>query len=103
MPDADTVWLTPLDEMTTSLEQAGLAVAWHEDHTRAHRAVAHALASAFAAHAGDIAAQIGRRALDELLAAHGLWIEWLDEGRVRKFALVAERSVTAERRPLSKG
>ncbi len=102
MPDADTVWLTPLEEMTTFLEQAGLVVAWHEDHTRAHRAVAQALASAFAAHAEDIAAQIGRRALDELLAAHRLWIEWLDDGRVRKFALVAERSVTAERRPLSK-
>jgi hypothetical protein len=29
--------------------------------------------------------------LDELLAAHRLWIEWLDEGRVRKLALVAER------------
>ena len=39
-----------------------------------------------------IAAQIGRRALDELLAAHRLWIDWLDEGRVRKLALVAERA-----------
>ena len=27
-----------------------------------------------------------------LLAAHRLWIEWLDKGRVRKFALVAERA-----------
>jgi hypothetical protein len=27
-----------------------------------------------------------------LLAAHRLWIEWLDEGRVRKLALVAERA-----------
>jgi hypothetical protein len=35
--------------------------------------------------------EIGRRALDELLAAHRLWIEWLDAGRVRKLALVAER------------
>ena len=102
MPDAETVWLTPLDEMATALEQAGLVVTWQEDHSRAHRAVAQALADAFAADAEDIAAQIGRRALDELLAAHRLWIEWLDGGRVRKFALVAERNVTAERRPLSK-
>ena len=29
-----------------------------------------------------------------LLAAHRLWIEWLDEGRVRKLALVAERNKT---------
>lgn len=92
MPDADTVWLTPLDEMATSLERAGLVVTWHEDHSRAHHATAQALASAFAADADDIAAQIGHRALDELLAAHRLWVEWLDEGRVRKLALVAERA-----------
>jgi SAM-dependent methyltransferase len=92
MPDADTVWLTPLDEMAASLERAGLLLTWQEDHSRAHRATARALAGAFAADAEDIAAQIGRRALDELVAAHRLWIEWLDEGRVRKFALVAERA-----------
>jgi SAM-dependent methyltransferase len=91
MPDADTVRLTPLDEMVTSLGRAGLVVTWQEDHSRAHRATAQALADAFAADVEDIAAQIGRRALDELLAAHRLWIEWLDEGRVRKVALVAER------------
>jgi SAM-dependent methyltransferase len=91
MPDADTVWLTPLDEMSTCLERAGLVVTWQEDHSRAHRATAQELALAFAEDADDIAAQIGRRALEELLAAHRLWIKWLDEGRVRKFALVAER------------
>jgi SAM-dependent methyltransferase len=98
MPDAATVWLTPLDELAASLERAGLVLAWQEDHSRAHRATAHALADAFAADADDIAAQIGRRALDDLLAAHRLWIEWLDAGRVRKFALVAERPVRAEPR-----
>jgi SAM-dependent methyltransferase len=92
MPDADTVWLAPPDETATSLERAGLVVTWQEDHSRAHRATAQALASAFAADAENIAAQIGRRALDDLLTAHRLWIEWLDEGRVRKFALVAERT-----------
>ena len=79
-------------EMATSLERAGLVVTWQEDHSRAHRAMAHALADAFAAEPEGIAAQIGRRALDELLAAHRLWIEWLDAGRVRKLALVAERA-----------
>jgi SAM-dependent methyltransferase len=92
MPDADTVWLTPLYEMAASLERAGLAVTWQEDHSRAHRAVAQALRDAFAADAEDIAAHIGRQALDQLLAAHRLWIEWLDEGRVRKLALVSERT-----------
>jgi SAM-dependent methyltransferase len=92
MPYADTVWLTPLDEVASSLERAGLVVTWQEDHSRAHLAMAQALAGGFAADAEDIAAQIGRRALDDLLAAHRLWIEWLDEGRVRKLALVAERA-----------
>jgi SAM-dependent methyltransferase len=93
MPDANTVWLVPLDELTATLERAGLAVTWVEDHSAAHRATAAALAAAYAADAADIAAQIGRRALDELLAAHHLWIQWLDTGRVRKLALVAGLSL----------
>jgi SAM-dependent methyltransferase len=95
MPDADTVWLTSLDAMAASLERTGLVITWQEDHSREHRAMAEALADAFAANAADVDAQVGRRALDELLAAHRLWIEWLDEGRVRKLALVAERSPAA--------
>ena len=91
MPDADTVWLTPLDEMRTLLERAGLVVRWQEDCSRSHRAVAESLIDAFAADATAIAAQIGRRALDELLAAHRLWSDWLETGRVRKFAFVAEK------------
>jgi SAM-dependent methyltransferase len=94
MPHADTVWLSPLDEMATFLERAGLAVTWQEDHSHAHCAMAQALADAFAEDAEDIGAQIGRRALADLLAAHRLWAEWLDQGRVRKLALVAERGST---------
>jgi hypothetical protein len=92
MPDADTVWLTPLDELAASLRRAGLVVTAQEDHSRAHRATALALADAFEADAESIAAQIGHRALDELLAAHRLWVDWLDAGRVRKFAVIAQRA-----------
>jgi SAM-dependent methyltransferase len=92
MPDADTVWLTPLDEIVTSLERVGLVVRWQQECSGSHRAVADSLIDAFAAEATDIAAQIGRRAFDELVAAHRLWSAWLEEGRVRKFALVAEKS-----------
>ena len=92
MPDADTVRLVPLDELVGCLERAGLAVTWQEDRSGAHRAMAQALAAAFAAQATDIAARIGRRALDDLLAAHRLWVEWLQAGRIRKLALVAERA-----------
>jgi SAM-dependent methyltransferase len=92
MPDADTVWLTPLHEMLACLERAGLVVCWQEDCSRSHRAVADSLTEAFAADASDISAQIGGRALGELLAAHRLWSEWLRQGRVRKIAFVAEKS-----------
>jgi SAM-dependent methyltransferase len=92
MPDADTVWLTPLEEMHELLGRVGLAVRWQEDSSRSHGAVAGALTDAFTADAAAIASQIGRRALDELLAAHRLWAEWLASGRVRKLAVVAERS-----------
>jgi SAM-dependent methyltransferase len=91
MPDADTVWLTPLAEMRAVLARAGLEVTWQEECTRAHREVAASLLAAYAADAPAVAAQIGRRALDDLLAAHRLWVEWLSRGRARKFAVVAVR------------
>ena len=80
MPDADTVWLMPLDELLACLERVGLAVGWQEDHSQPHRAVADSLIEAFAADARDIAAQIGDQALDDLLAAHRLWSDWLSGG-----------------------
>ena len=61
MPDADTVWLTPLQEMLTCLERVGLLVRWQDDCSQSHRAVADSLINAFAADATDIAAQIGRQ------------------------------------------
>ena len=91
MPDADTVWPTSLRDVLADLGRVGLRVRWQEDHTVAHRDVAEALISAFAADATRIAAQIGPRALDELLTAHRLWSDWLRTGRVRKIALVAEK------------
>jgi SAM-dependent methyltransferase len=91
MPDADTVWLVPLDEMHTLLERHGLAVRWEDDWSGSHRAVAESLIDAFAADGADIASRLGRRALDDLLDAHRLWGDWLETGRVRKIALVAER------------
>src|SRR5262249_43908850 len=48
MPDADTVWLTPLDELTRMLSRNGLIVRWQDDWSREHRATVDALAGAFA-------------------------------------------------------
>lgn len=92
MPAAESVWLTPLDEMRRLLDRAGLAVRWEANWSESHRTVAAALADAYAADSTAIAARIGRRALDELVAAHRLWSEWLATGRAHKFALVAERA-----------
>jgi SAM-dependent methyltransferase len=94
IPDADTVWLTPLPDMLGWLGRAGLVVRWQDDWSRSHRAAADSLIDAFAADAANITAQIGSRALDELLAAHRLWSDWLGEGRVRKLAFVAEKTGT---------
>ncbi|HEX3814532.1 MAG TPA: class I SAM-dependent methyltransferase [Mycobacteriales bacterium] len=94
MPDADTVWLTPLPEMLTLLERVGLVVRSQEDCSRSHQAVVDSLINAFTTDAAAITAQIGPRALEELLAAHQLWSDWLRDGRIRKFALVADKIST---------
>jgi SAM-dependent methyltransferase len=98
MPDADTVWLTPLPDMLGYLEQAGLLVRWQDDCSQSHRAVADSLIAAFDADATSIAAQIGPRALEELVAAHRLWSDWIRNGRVRKLAFVAEKVEAPRRR-----
>jgi SAM-dependent methyltransferase len=92
MPDADTVHLIPIDEMLAFLDRVSLVVRRQEDHTESHAAMAESLTEAFAADSVDIAAQIGAKALEELLSAHRLWSDWLRSGRVRKIALVAEKS-----------
>jgi SAM-dependent methyltransferase len=94
MPDADTVWLTPIAELRAMLGAAGFEVTWQADCSGAHRVMAERLTAAFAADATAIGGAIGRRALDDLLAAHRLWSEWLASGRVRKLAVVAESHPT---------
>jgi SAM-dependent methyltransferase len=92
MPDADTVWLIPIEEMLALLDGVGLVLTWQEDHTDSHATTAESLTAAFIADATNIAAEIGDQALDELLRAHQLWTDWLRSGRVRKIALVAEKA-----------
>ena len=91
MPDADTVWLIELAELIVLLREVGLTVTWQEQWSASHHATATALLQCFRADASDIARQIGPPALTELIAAHELWSDWLGRGRVRKFALVAEK------------
>ncbi len=92
MPDADTVWLTPLPELVETLGRAGLEVSWSEECSRTHLEVVDAMVGALRHDRESIAAAVGTQALDDLLAAHELWRDWLSTGRVRKFAVVAERA-----------
>lgn len=92
MPNADTVWLTPLVQTLALLDRFGLRVRWQAECTPAHHAVVDSLVSAFDADAHRIAAQIGRGALDDLVTSHRLWREWMGTGRVRKFAFMAEKT-----------
>src|SRR5689334_7252604 len=91
MPAADTVWPIELAELTDVLRGAGLAVTWQLEHSSAHHATATALLGCYRANSPQIAAQIGKQATAELIAAHQLWSDWLGSGRVRKFAIVAEK------------
>jgi SAM-dependent methyltransferase len=92
MPDPDTVWLIELAELSSRLHETGLTVTWQRELTAAHLETAAALLGAYRADSTAIANQVGALALTELIAAHELWCEWLASGRVRKFAVVAQRS-----------
>jgi SAM-dependent methyltransferase len=91
MPAADTVWLIGLAELTGVLREAGLTVVWQQEHTSSHHATATALLRCYRADSPQIAGQIGTRATAELITAHQLWSDWLGSGRVRKFAIVAQK------------
>ena len=91
MPAADTVWPVGLAELTDVLRNAGLAVTWQQEYSSAHHAIATALLRCYRADSAQIAGQIGEQATAELITAHQLWSDWLGSGRVRKFAIVAEK------------
>jgi ubiquinone/menaquinone biosynthesis C-methylase UbiE len=99
MPGADTVWPIELAELTGVLREAGLAVTWQEEYSSAHHAIATALHRCYCADSPRIADQIGTQATAELITAHQLWSDWLGSGRVRKFAVVAEKQRLSSVKP----
>ena len=92
MPGAGTVWPVPLDALADQLAGVGLHIRWMHECTRSHRQVADALVGAFLADRTAIAARLGGGTIDDLLAAHRLWSDWMRTGRVRKFAIVAGKA-----------
>jgi hypothetical protein len=91
MPGADKVWLTELAELTGMLRETGLATIWRQEYSSSRHEIATALLRSYRADSLQIAGQIGTRATAELITAHQLWSDWLGSGRVRKFAMVAEK------------
>jgi SAM-dependent methyltransferase len=91
MPGADTVWPIELAELTEVLRAAGLTVTWQRECSAAHQATAAALLRCYRADSPEIAAEIGAPATAGLIASHQLWSDWLGSGRVRKFAMVAQK------------
>jgi SAM-dependent methyltransferase len=96
MPDADTVWPIRLEQVHALLDRVGLQIRWQGEHTAEHLLVVEALVEAFAADAEHIRGHVGGRAVEDLIAAHRLWAAWLAGGRIRKFAVVAERAECAD-------
>jgi ubiquinone/menaquinone biosynthesis C-methylase UbiE len=99
MPAADTVWLVELAELTGILRAAGLTVTWRQEYSSSHHAIATALHRCYGADSSQIADQIGTQATAELITAHRLWSDWLGSGRVRKFAIVAEKQRPSSMKP----
>jgi hypothetical protein len=91
MPGADTVWPIELAELTAVLRNAGLTVIWRQEYSSSHHAIATALLRCYRADSPQIAGEIGTQATADLITAHQLWSDWLGGGRVRKFAMVAEK------------
>src|SRR5262249_35572086 len=91
MPGADTVWPIELAELTAVLDNAGLTMIWQQEYSSSHHEIATALLRCYRADSPQIASQIGTQATAELITAHQLWSDWLGSGRVRKFAMVAEK------------
>ncbi len=91
MPEGESVWLLREDEFLSLLDASGFRALQVEDHTSSHAQTAHRLTLAYEADRERIAAAMGEQACEEILSAHGLWVEWMSTGRVRKLAVVAER------------
>ena len=91
MPAGDTVWPIPLARLTDTLCEAGLTVTWRHEYSTSHQATAAALLRSYRADSIQIADEIGTPATADLITSHRLWSDWLAGGRVRKFAIVAEK------------
>lgn len=92
MAGGQELWLETESTLMRLLRHCGFECCSVWDLSAAHAAVAGRLARSFACHSAIVAAEMGQGFLDNAVAAHHLWEEWLRSGRAQKLALVAERS-----------
>ncbi len=86
------VWLIPSAAFLRLVSLHGYRLVWLEDHTARHAKVAERLFAAYRQRRAEIAEQIGSDLCDRLIADHRVWMRWLATRRVRKLALVVERT-----------
>jgi len=91
MPASDTVWIAPLGEVCAELDRVGLRVRCLVERTRSHLAVAEELTTAYEVREPTLAKVVGARGARELVDSSRLWSTWLRSGRVRKYAVVADK------------
>lgn len=91
MPQSDTVWPVPLPELQSLLTQAGFVIRWSRDDSRSQLGTVERLLDAYTTNRARIAAALGEHFIDDLVTSHRLWRDWIRTGRIRKFALVAEK------------
>ncbi|MCA9780290.1 MAG: class I SAM-dependent methyltransferase [Candidatus Eremiobacteraeota bacterium] len=91
MPHSDTVWLTPLDDFLQLLNKSGFAVKALMEFTESHRLTASRLAEEYRRNAEQIGRELGPATVSGLIESHELWSEWMENGRVRKYGIVAEK------------
>lgn len=92
IPEGDQIWLVPEEVLLVPLEEAGFRVCQILDRTAAHADLARRLAAAFFRDRARIVSHLGASHWNAVVAAHRQWVEWLTTGRVRKLAIVAERT-----------
>lgn len=92
LPGGERAWAIPEDDFRSLLDSAGFRVLLLEDRTVPHAAVARRQAQAVREHEEAIVRRLGSETYAVILTAHERIAAWLTDRRLRKLALVAERT-----------
>ena len=91
LPGGDQVWFTPEPRFQELLAGAGFRVTWSRDLTAGHADRTRRLAIAFERDRPAIVDAMGEPFWTAIVAQHRTFATWLERGRLRKVAIVAER------------